>query len=399
MSILSDKTKQFYDTVSLEQRKKEGQYMTPFSMIYKSFESIDIDKNEHILEPSFGTGQFIDILSEKGFKNIYGVEKDKEIFKLQKKNKKFINNDYLQTNFDCKFGLIIGNPPYFEFKPDDETKKKFKDVISGRPNMYSLFIKKGIDELKENGILSFIIPTSLLSSKYFEQTRFYIYKYCNIERIHKQNTNDFEDALQKTMIFQIKKRPTDEKTDNKFIVNIGDTIIFSEEYDKINQYIQNKKCIKDLDCSVKTGNIVWNQVRDNNNEILTNDDKNTILLVYPRNLVDGEIKIVKDDKKPQYMKKNDRFNVFEAPVIAINRIIGNGCITFKPVLIKKGTYYFENHINVITGTLIKLKLIMTSLKDEETVDFVKNIIGNTQLSKTELETMVPIKCKEKIKKK
>lgn len=80
------------------------------------------------------------------------------------------------------------------------------------------------------------------------------------------------------------------------------------------------------------------------------------------------------------------------PFIIINRIIGIRDISLKPVLIENSTdkYFFENHINVITGKLEDLKIIYNSLIKPETVDFIKNVIGNTQLSKNELLYMVPI---------
>ena len=87
-------------------------------------------------------------------------------------------------------------------------------------------------------------------------------------------------------------------------------------------------------------------------------------------------------------------NTINLPVIAINRIIGIKQISLKPVLIQASdmnqTYYFENHINVIMGPIDTLKIIYKSLILPETIEFIKNIIGNTQLSKTELETMIPI---------
>jgi len=55
-----------------------------------------------------------------------------------------------------------------------------------------------------------------------------------------------------------------------------------------------------------------------------------------------------------------------------------------------GSYLFENHINVITGKIGDLKIKYNSLCKLETIIFIKNIIGNTQLSKSELLYMIPI---------
>ena len=60
-------------------------------------------------------------------------------------------------------------------------RETFKEIITGRVNIYSLFIYKCIGILKPSGKLIFVIPTRLLSSKYFEKLRYYIHKTCNIE--------------------------------------------------------------------------------------------------------------------------------------------------------------------------------------------------------------------------
>ena len=394
---LNDRTVNFYKNAKIENRKKEGQYMTPTNIVKETINNIPFTQSDIILEPSYGTGQFFDELIKIKHKNIYGVEKDKEIFDSSKndyKKYKLFNDNYLTKQFDTKFHKIIGNPPYFEIDLSEQEKKIFNDVISGRPNIYSLFIKKGIDELFDDGILCFVIPTSLLSSKYFEKTREYIMKYCNVQRIIKLSSDLFEDASQKTMIFQIRKRKQNEVQDKKYLVNIGTTTIFSTEYNEINEFLIDKTFINNMNCIVKTGNIVWNQFKEKYKDKFLNDaisdNKQNIPLIYPRNLKNDKITFILDEKKPQYIKYDIHLEPINAPVIAINRIVGLDSVSLYPVLIEKGKYFFENHINTITGSLENLKLIKNTLNNPNTIDFIKKIIGNTQLSKTELETMIPI---------
>ena len=78
---------------------------------------------------------------------------------------------------------------------NNEEKKIFIEIIRGRVNIYSIFIYKCIGMLKPNGKLKFVIPTSLLSSKYFEKLRYYTHKTCIIENIEILGSNDFRDAL------------------------------------------------------------------------------------------------------------------------------------------------------------------------------------------------------------
>ena len=57
-------TTDFYEKDNLEVRKENGIYITPYSIIKKCFENEDISKYKEILEPSFGTGQFIDVMTD-----------------------------------------------------------------------------------------------------------------------------------------------------------------------------------------------------------------------------------------------------------------------------------------------------------------------------------------------
>lgn len=395
--MYSDITEKFYEKDNLDVRKENGIYITPYSIIEKCYEGEKIDEFD-ILEPSFGSGQFIDIsiklLGKKKSANIVGVELFKELYDDVKKkyssnkNVKLLNQDFLTWNTEDKFDLIVGNPPYMEKNLSEQEKKTFKEIIAGRVNIYSLFIYKCIGMLKPSGKLIFVIPTSLLSSKYFEKLRYYIHKTCDIEDIDILGSKDFKDALQSTMIFKIKKLDEKTKPTTNYVIEFPNTIVFTSKYKAINKLIKGKKYISDYGCDVKTGNIVWNQHKDKLNDKKKNVDY--VPLIYPRNLVNGTIEYNDGGVKKQYIKIDKEPMV--GPFIVINRIIGIRDISLKPVLISNSTdkYFFENHINVVTGKLEDLKKIYNSLIKPETVDFIKNVIGNTQLSKNELMFMVPI---------
>ncbi|HXG74678.1 MAG TPA: TaqI-like C-terminal specificity domain-containing protein [Candidatus Nitrosotenuis sp.] len=63
------------------------------------------------------------------------------------------------------FDIIVGNPPYFNLQSDDILKNSPDCGIltNGVLNVASLFIKKGLDLLRNDGQLSFIIPKSFLT--------------------------------------------------------------------------------------------------------------------------------------------------------------------------------------------------------------------------------------------
>lgn len=89
------------------------------------------------------------------------------------------------------FDVIIGNPPYVSIRTksfDNSIKDKYRRLYSlatGQYDLYTLFIEHGYFNLQEGGVLSFIIPTRMLSNENFMSARKFIikkipiYKYVN----------------------------------------------------------------------------------------------------------------------------------------------------------------------------------------------------------------------------
>lgn len=75
------------------------------------------------------------------------------------------------------FDIVIGNPPYIEFKNYPKSEKdKLKDYITakGKYDIYIPFIERGISLLKGNGFLSYICPTRFLKRDYGKALRKFI---------------------------------------------------------------------------------------------------------------------------------------------------------------------------------------------------------------------------------
>ena len=71
----------------------------------------------------------------------------------------------IASNFPREYDVIVGNPPYFNLKLDEIKKKypneNFGAVATGRTNIASLFLKKYVDSLKNDGYLGFVFPRAL----------------------------------------------------------------------------------------------------------------------------------------------------------------------------------------------------------------------------------------------
>ena len=143
------------------------------------------------------------------------------------------------------FGAIVGNPPYIQLsmdaKQDNDLKKYLLDKYQssmGRLNTFGFFIRLGIDLLKENGILGFIIPNTLLTQDYYRQLRETILNYCIISNIVTFQDLPFKDAVVENIIIIVQKTKSErERNNNKVIISY-----VNEKYEilsrkKINQRI------------------------------------------------------------------------------------------------------------------------------------------------------------------
>ncbi len=149
-----------------------GQFFTKESVIEKLldilFEYKHYKNNIKILEPSFGTGNFIKVLNRRGFYNIDGCEIDEILANTPE--------DFFEYPIEKKYDLLIGNPPFTKYNIK-ESYYYAKDYSSSScsPSEYllskilnrekekieNIFILKSLKHLKDkNSTIAFILPVS-----------------------------------------------------------------------------------------------------------------------------------------------------------------------------------------------------------------------------------------------
>ncbi len=151
-----------------------GQIFTPKYiakfMVNNISNFITTDNKTHqdlkVLEPSVGEGIFLKSLIQNNFSDITAYEMDNSLKKNLLKNYpqvKFNFENFLGSDLNEKFDLIIGNPPYlgqnYNAKVFQDYIKKFpicKKFFVGNMDLFYYFIHLGILKLKPGGILSFI---------------------------------------------------------------------------------------------------------------------------------------------------------------------------------------------------------------------------------------------------
>lgn len=391
----SDITQTYLAETDLSHRKTLGQYFTPRNLREQLLSQLPPIKGASVLDPACGTGEFLQ--SAKNYFpgcKLFGWEIDAKLARLSRKavpSAKITRTDSLWKDLRQQFEFVIGNPPYFEFKPDSTLREKYADVISGRANIFAMFVKLGLESLKPNGYLAFVIPPSMNNGAYFSGVRNYIMEHANIEYLSIQDSSSlFDQAQQTVMLMVLKKGPNG----GSFIFRKNGLTIFTPDPSRLKRAFRGKTTMKELGLEVRTGRIVWNQHR----EKLSDSRNGTIPLIRAHNITPSGLVLGNSSATAQYIHSSD-FDT--GPAIVVNRVTGAARnVRLKAALVEPGIKFVgENHVNVIyppEGMPHKsarklLERVLTQISSADTIDTMKLVTGNTQISRTELQCLLPLK--------
>jgi len=271
-------TLNYMDKTSINKRKKLGQYFTPSSLRTRLLSKIPVRTGLKILDPGCGTGEFLLSASARfPSSSLYGWDVDASVLDVCKEvvpSAKVLKKDTLLSSEMDSFDLIVGNPPYFEFKADG-LKERYKPILYGRPNIYAFFIYRSLQMLRIGGYLAFVCPPSMNNGAYFSKLRSYIVSVCNIEFMEVLDSSLFEGANQAVMLLVLRKG----KNKNDYVFRRNGLMIFSAEVAYLEKAFRGKKSLSELGYTVRTGRVVWNQHKSE----LT-DDSSKILLIWSHNI-------------------------------------------------------------------------------------------------------------------
>ncbi|MCM1296179.1 MAG: SNF2-related protein, partial [Muribaculaceae bacterium] len=172
--------KKFTGAGGLEKQGAEGkgllsEYYTPENIVKKMWDltSQYIDTaNANALESSVGIGRFLEFAPENV--NFDAVEMNpisakitellypKANVRVGEFQEQFIDKtrNLPVKSVTPKYDIVIGNPPYGQYSG------RYKGLGEGKKHgrLESYFISRGLDTLKENGIMTYIVPSSFLDS-------------------------------------------------------------------------------------------------------------------------------------------------------------------------------------------------------------------------------------------
>ena len=256
------------------ERRKSGRFYTPLAMarimveilIGEYLEDGDIKEDLKILDPSVGCGIFPDVvyseLEKRGFEfekilnSLYGVDQDETALELTSSSiriksgghrippKQLIKGDFLLDELNHPGGgydLIIGNPPYISYysresqansdRVKSELVTRYGNFGGGSANTFLYFIVRGIELLKDKGMLCFIVPDKLLWNRRYGRIRKYILETASPRFLYTAGENVFEGATVGNVIVILQKGVANKKC------SVG----VLKEVDKRNSFIVTKR--------------------------------------------------------------------------------------------------------------------------------------------------------------
>ncbi len=382
-------------------KKNNGIYFTPLSIINKTLEKIeDLHTFQSVLEPSCGSCEFIKQLDTRydGLE-ITGIELNKTIYnnicdQTFENDVTLLNEDFLKFKSNKKYDLIIGNPPYFVM-PKADVAKEYLKYFDGRPNIFILFIVKALGLLAADGVLTFVLPNNFLNSMYYNKLRLYIQEKYTLLDVVNHSAKSYLETQQDTCVIILQNKKPIGLENSAFTYPCADgTLLFNtpSSIENLKKLYHGATSLDLLGFEVKVGNIVWNQHKD----ILT-DDEDSTLLIYSSDITDNKlsIKSYNNDEKKNYIDKEGSTDL----LLVVNRGYGKGKYTFSYLLVDLDKpYLIENHLICIrpkqTVEYKELKLkyqkIIASFKDKRTDQFVDLFFGNNAISTSELQYILPI---------
>lgn len=214
------------------ERDKTAAYYTRQDICYaivsnlpdaKKFSSISI------LEPSIGVGNFLPSIIEKYSEvsnvtidvvdiNPMSIELLKEMLKHMyipdNFHINFIEGDFLLLNFDKKYDIVIGNPPYMKLTKEKELASRYKAnaINKDTNNIFAFFVEKS---LSLGNYVSLIVPKSIINAPEFNKTREVMNSY-SITHLIDFGEKAFKGVKIETVSFAIN---TKKKSDDTIVIS------------------------------------------------------------------------------------------------------------------------------------------------------------------------------------
>ena len=336
------------------------------------------------------------------------------------------------------FHAVIGNPPYVTHQLSEREKdyfqRRYQDVMSGRTNLYALFIRKAADLLRHQGLFGFINPKTFLTDAYFRSLRQVLAKKYAIKNIVniRDRRSTFQGVLQavvilimtrdgsasraKIEVIEVEKAEDlaqgpmqkckvswsefclGEKFDHLFILAPSPLV-----YSVIEKMRKQPVFLPELSAGAATGAIQWDLYKES---FLPRPGKNAIRLFWAENIQRYFLTESKRRSALQWLKADVNFPKSPLPdgiYLCTQRVTADEqprriIATLLKVPEDSESCLLENHTNTIYFELSRARdaLCVLSLLNSKLFDFYfRRISSNTQVSSGQLN-LLPLRAPEEV---
>ena len=280
--------------------------MTPAPLRETLLDNCDLFPGMRVLDPGVGTGEFLrSVLDREPKAEVTGWDVDPTVLSVASDlvpEARLEQRSALDPHFGEPFDLVVGNPPYFQFKASKEVRTCFARVISGRVNIFALFFQAGMEALRPGGQLAFVIPPSMNNGAYFERLREYIVRSSAVEFLQVfPDQTLFDGAQTPVQLLVLRRGATD--TGHHVYTRQSPTngfrrTIFSEDPMEIRASFEGRNTLYELGFEAVTGTIVWNQHRPS---LRRTANEMSVPLIWAHNIRD-RLRLASDHKRPQFIE-------------------------------------------------------------------------------------------------
>ena len=228
-----------------------GSFYTSKDLAYEMTSFLSFEDGETLLDPSCGSGVFL-FASDVPEDRIIGVDFDPIAVMIAKFNFfiKFPNPslypqiyesdfiDWYIANKENRYTYIVGNPPYGANL--DISKLRSEHIITGES--FSYFIEYSFYLLEERGLLSYLLPESLLNVKRHMDIRDFILDKTNLTKIKKYD-NKFSGVMSDIYQIDLNKKKTKSMM---FLLNGAKNTIQKDAFKELKNHIFTPLTKEDL---------------------------------------------------------------------------------------------------------------------------------------------------------
>ncbi|XER93098.1 SNF2-related protein (plasmid) [Campylobacter fetus] len=350
----------------------QNSFYTPkiiIDTIYKSLDRLGLNNDDHkkeILEPSVGTGLFLGFNKQNNyhFTTIELNELTHQICQKLYPNQLNLHMGFEEYCPEKRFDAVIGNPPYSQARIYDGNFKELNGTT-----IHNFFAAKGIELLKDDGIMAFVTSSHFLDAK-DSQTREYIAEKATFLGAVRLPNNAFKNAGTEvnTDIVIFKKGVSKELNQDWLNVkNLNDSKFYINEY-----FAQNPQNILG-NLEIKVGRHGEELVCTEKQDLNLQDALELFVENLPKNIY--KFKEQEVDRNLVYIDKNDP--IYKQNETYFDSLKPNNYLKFNGAIYLKEKNYESNNKFVIR------KIELNKLDEKRVSSFIQMRDTYNQLIKLE----------------